>query len=283
MKSLKRWILQRLNTLMFFSGIQELHDVIIESKYQEILKNSKNPLLVGGYYPGFSQVDEDSIIQNIASRIYAIEQNEESREFVELGVGDGTQNNTLALLLNGWKGLWFGGQDMVLASNQNLKFHKVWITLESLRNEVIPSILKIKNLNLLSLDLDGNDYWIAKDLLKNNVHPDIWIQEYNSLFSPYIKWTIPYDDKHVCKYDGYWGASLGAFVELFESSGYFLVACNVTGANAFFVKEKFRDKFLDIPSDVNLLYMPNRAWLYKSKRKLSNRISLGINPSETTH
>jgi hypothetical protein len=283
MKSLKRWLLQRLNTLMFFTGIQELHDVILESKYQETLKNSKNPLLVGGYYPGFSQVDEDSIIHNIASRIYAIEQNEGSREFVELGVGDGTQNNTLALLLNGWKGLWFGGQDMVLASNQNLKFHKVWITLESLRNEVIPSILKIKNLNLLSLDLDGNDYWIAKELLKNNVHPDIWIQEYNSLFPPNIKWTIPYDDKHVCKYDGYWGASLGAFVELFESSGYFLVACNVSGANAFFVKEKFRDKFLDIPSDVNLLYMPNRAWLYKSKRKLSNRISLGINPSETTH
>ena len=75
MKSLKRWILQRLNTLMFFTGIQELHDIILESKYQEILRNSNNPLLIGTYYPGFSQVDEDSIIQNISCRIYAMEQN----------------------------------------------------------------------------------------------------------------------------------------------------------------------------------------------------------------
>jgi len=281
LKFLGQYILRRILHLIYVSGISELHDIIMESRYQQIRKDSGNPLLQGPYQPGFSQIDEDSIIQEIINRIDKFQQNSGALEFVELGVGNGTQNNTLALLINGWKGLWFGGQDIVLESSSRLKFDKVWITLESLREKVIPAILKMENLKLLSCDLDGNDYWIAKDLLTNNIRPDIWVQEYNSLFLPHIKWTIPYNDNHVCKYDGYWGASLGAFVELFESNGYFLVACNVSGTNAFFVKEKFRDKFLDISSDINQLYMPNRAWLYKSRNKLSNRITLGINPSKS--
>lgn len=268
---------------MFLTGIQELHDIIMESRYKEIMRESKNPLLHGSYYPGFSQIDEDSIIQKITERIFTNRDDLQSREFVELGVGDGTQNNTLALLVDGWEGLWFGGQEMVLKNIPRLKFKKLWITLESLKDDVIPEILNLKSLKLLSVDLDGNDYWIAKDLLANNVSPDIWIQEYNSIFPPHIRWTIPYDDSHECKYDGYWGASLGAFVDLFESNGYFLVACNASGANAFFVKDKFRDKFLDIPSEIGDLYMPNRAWLYKSKSKLSNRISLGIDPNKSRH
>jgi hypothetical protein len=281
MKFLSKYILRRILHLVWVTGISESHDIIMEARYQQIRKDSGNPLLQGAYHPGFSQTDEDSIIHEIVKRVDSFKQNPGTREFVELGVGDGTQNNTLGLLINGWKGLWWGGQDIILEFNSRLKFDKLWITLESLRERIIPVILKMENLELLSCDLDGNDYWIAKDLLANNVRPDIWVQEYNSVFLPNIKWTIPYDDNHICKYDGYWGASLGAFVELFESHGYFLVACNVSGANAFFVKEKFRDKFLDIPPEINQLYMPNRAWLHKSRNKLSNRITLGIDPTKS--
>lgn len=281
MKFLRQNILRRILHLIWVIGISESHDIIMESKFQKIRKDSGNPLLQGPYHPGFSQTDEDSIIQEIVNRVDKFQQNSGAREFVELGVGDGTQNNTLALLINGWNGLWFGGQDIVVKFTTRLKFNKIWITLESLREKVIPAILKIENLKLLSCDLDGNDYWIAKDLLAHNIRPDIWVQEYNSLFLPHIKWTIPYYDNHVYKYDGYYGASLGAFVELFESNGYFLVACSVNGANAFFVKEKFRDEFLDISSDTNQLYMPNRPWLHKSRNKMSHRITLGIDPTKS--
>ena len=98
-----------------------------------------------------------------------------------------------------------GGENIALESIPQVKFERLWITLQSLRTKIIPAILKMENLKLLSCDLDGNDYWIAKDLLAHDIRPDIWVQEYNPLFPPQIKWTIPYDDNHVCKYDGYWG------------------------------------------------------------------------------
>ena len=281
MKQLKQYVLKRINSLVYATGIQELHDVIVYSKFQQIQKGSGNTLLQGSCYPGFSQVDEDSIIREILVYIEEFKPLTSPRDFVELGVGDGTQNNTLALLMSGWKGLWFGGEDLAIELTPQLKFDKVWITLDSLKNRVIPEILKLQNLKVLSLDLDGNDYWIAKELLANNVQPDIWVQEYNSLFPPHVKWVMPYNENHVCKYDGYWGASLSAFVDLFELNGYFLVACNVSGVNAFFVKEKFKDKFIGIPSDIDQLYMPNRAWLYKSKRKLSNQILHGLDPTKS--
>ena len=163
--------------------------------------------------------------------------------------------------------------------NSRIKFKKLWITRESLQNEIISDIKQIVNLKVLSLDLDGNDYWFASDLLEAKVLPDVWIQEYNSNFGPQTKWTIPYDKSHVCKYDSYWGASLAAFVDLFKLHGYFLVACNVTGVNAFFVKEEHKDKFADVPTDINKLFMPSRPWLYKARKNVSSLITMGIDPS----
>ena len=106
MKSIKKYLFRNLKNIFYLIGIQELHDIIMDTRYHEILNKSENPL-IKSYYPGFSQVDEDSILSNINSRLGNNNSNASQNKFVELGVGNGTQNNTLALLLNGWSGLWF--------------------------------------------------------------------------------------------------------------------------------------------------------------------------------
>jgi hypothetical protein len=273
---LKKWLSRQFERIQYFTGSQELHDIVMESKYFEILNNSTNPLLAN-YYRGFSQLDEDTIIANILDRLDIDSEFPDTNEFVEIGVGDGTENNTLTLLVSGWKGLWFGGQDLIIKSSNDLNFIKLWITRKNLADEIIPRIKDLKNLKLLSLDLDGNDYWFASDLLGNGIRPDVWVQEYNGSFGPKTKWTIPYDENHVCKYDGYWGASIALFVQLFNSYGYNLIACNASGANAFFVKSEFMSRFADVPDSTAALYMPPRRWLYKSKNRVSPKIAMGIN------
>ena len=84
MKFLRQNILRRILHLIWVSGISESHDIIMESKFQQIRKDSGNPLLQGPYHPGFSQTDEDSIIQEIVNRVDKFQQNSGAREFVEL-------------------------------------------------------------------------------------------------------------------------------------------------------------------------------------------------------
>ena len=89
--------------------------------------------------------------------------------------------------------------------------------------------------NLVSMDLDGNDFFFVKTILEQGVDPDLFIVEYNGKFPPPIRFTINYDAAYKWSGSDYFGASLQSFVDLFESFGLRLVCCNVTGANAFFV------------------------------------------------
>ena len=95
------------------------------------------------------------------------------------------------------------------------------------------------DLGLLHIDLDGNDYWIWKQIDK--FAPRILILEYNSVFGSENSWTVPYQAdfyRFNAHYSGlYWGASLPALVELSSAKGYDLVGCNSAGNNAYFVRK----------------------------------------------
>jgi hypothetical protein len=234
---------------------------IVESR----AKLSKNPL-TKSYGKSFSQNDEDRILNEILKRI-----NLDLNTFVEFGPGNGLENNTVSLLLKGWKGLWIGGEDLEvnIPKNNKLNFFKEWINLEKLESYL--SLLKDFQPAIISMDLDGNDYYFMEYLLSNSVKPAIIIQEYNGLFPMEIHWIQEYNPNHIWDGSSYYGASLLAYKELFAKHEYSLLCCNLTGVNSFFVKNEFLNCFLDIPKvDMDKfvfpLGYPNRSQSMPNKR-----------------
>lgn len=212
----------------------------------------------------FSQSDEDGITLEILRRIKKVNKG----FFIELGVGDGTENNTLLLLSLGWKGFWVGGNELAFKTENSKKFvyFKKWITAENIL-EIFRKgmkILKEKEIDLISIDLDGNDFYIVETLLKSKIFPNVFILEYNAKFPPPIKFKIDYDPKHKWSVDDYFGSSLQTFNELLSSYDYKLICCNShTGANCFFIKKKFANLFKDVPKDIEKIYSEPRYILYK--------------------
>ncbi len=214
----------------------------------------RNPLLAFGAKV-FSQNDEDGLIEEICRRMGL----GPSSAFVELGVGDGAENNTLNLLVQGWRGVWLGG--VALASDrlsEQLRFRRCWIDRDNVVALVRDALAAagVTQPDVVSLDLDGNDWHLAEALLDAALRPALFVVEYNATFRPGTRWVMPYDAAHQWDGSAYFGASLAAFQGLFDAHGYRLVACNLTGANAFFVRREFDLAFADVPADWRALYMP---------------------------
>ena len=241
----------------------QIHDRILHETWQAQVGRSKNPLnKTGAKY--FSQTDEDGITLEILQRL-----NITSGAFAEFGVGDGSENNTLILIANKWKGFWVGGQSLFFTVRDDLKnfcFTRKWIDLENIVGLARDSMSRIgcESLDLISLDLDGNDIYFVEALLKDGFLPKVFIVEYNAKFAPPIEFQIEYNARHTWMTDDYWGASLTSYAKLFSKYQYFLVCCNAhTGVNAFFVREEFAHRFSDVPRDLKDLYYGPRYQLYK--------------------
>src|SRR5207247_4732381 len=111
------------------------------------------------------------------------------------------------------------------------------------------------DMGLLSVDIDGNDYWVLEAI--EVVSPRILIVEYNSTFRPDAAVTIPYDpafDRTRARPSNlYWGASLAAVAMAADQKGLLLVGSNSAGNNAFFVRR-------DLLGDLRPL-QPSEAWV----------------------
>lgn len=235
------------------------NQLLVELIYQERLKQHKNTFARCFAKKHFSQTDEDGITLEIINRIRSVD-NGYGKTFAEFGVGDGCENNTLVLLSHGWRGSWFGGEDLAFSADNSLslRFNKVWITKSSIVDcyQIALNNWSIKQLDLISLDLDGNDYHLIESLLNEGANPALFICEYNAIFPVGTDWKISYQDDFRWNGDHYFGASLTAYVELFSRHDYFLCACNPhTGANAFFVQSKYRHLFPDVPSSIEDIYV----------------------------
>jgi hypothetical protein len=214
-----------------------------------------NPLLQFGC-KFYSQNDEDGIIAEICRRIGLID----GGVFVEFGVGNGLENNTILLLAKGWRGVWIDGQNLAFdaAHSSKLKFLRKWVTRDNcveVMNEGL-SQLQLDDVDLISLDLDGNDLYFCEAILDSGKRPRIFIVEYNGKLPPPVRWSIPYDAEHTWDETDFQGASLQSFVDLFERFNYRLVACNLTGVNAFFVDRKYEQVFTEVADDPARLFMP---------------------------
>lgn len=189
----------------------------------------------------FSQHDEDGIIQFLIHHVKIA-----NRTFIEFGVEHYEESNTRFLLVNNnWQGMVLDGSaknvDYIrrdrLSRRHDLEAHQAWITRENI-NELLERSGFDQDLGLLSIDVDGNDYWIWKAI--SGFRPRIVVCEYNSVLG-LAPVTIPYraDFDRARAHDSrlYYGASLSALACLATKKGYKLVGSNQRGNNAFFVRE----------------------------------------------
>lgn len=243
--------------------LESQHDLLVRAEWSRSKDEAKNPLnRFGAKY--FSQGDEDGLTLEIARRLGI-----ENGTFAELGVGNGLENNTLILLARGWRGFWIGGENLAFNHQLNpkrLSFLHAWVSLENLTSLIRQGMesLGVGTLDVLSLDLDGNDYYFAREILKAGILPKLFILEYNAKFPPPIKWTIAYDANHSWGVTDYQGASLALFAELLSEFSYTLVCCNAaTGANAFFVRDEYLCHFADVPKSIDDVFVECRYQVYK--------------------
>jgi hypothetical protein len=217
-------------------------------------------------YKVYSESDEDGIIAEIFRRVGT-----ESRIFFEFGVGDGLANNTLNLLVGGWRGYWIDGsaefcaiinrehRDYIGAGR--LSVLNEFITRDSI-NRQIEKLGIPQEIDLLSIDVDGNDYWIWTAM--EAVSPRVVVIEYNATLRPPQRIVMPYKDSYCWNGSNYFGASLAALEALGRQKGYALVGCNYTGVNAFFVREDLvTDRFCQ-PFTAETHYEPARYLRLKS-------------------
>jgi hypothetical protein len=214
----------------------------------------------------YSQTDEDGITIEILRRIDCLK----NGTYGEYGVGDGTENNTLILAALGWRGFWVGGQTLRPNINEGrgnkFQYVKDWITLDNIIDITTRCLRLIErdSVDVISLDLDGNDIHFLRRLMESGLRPKLFIVEYNAKFPPPVEFEIAYNPKHIYQNDDYFGASLASLERLFEGFNYRLICCNShTGANAFFIDQKYSSLFDDVPTDVNDIFVGPRYALYR--------------------
>jgi len=242
---------------------QVLNSRQLEARQQAELQHA-NPL-VRCSAKCYSQNGEDGIILEMIRRLAL----GHPLNFVEFGVGNGLENNTVNLLFHGHRGAWVGGEDLAFAlpkGGQRLHYTKTWITAENAVELYRQSCdkLGVDQADLFSLDLDGVDLYILEALLNSGQRPAIVICEYNGKFPPPVEFCIAYDPQHQWDGSDYFGASLASFNRSLSEAGYRLVGCDISGVNAFWVHERFAAAFSDVPSRIEDLYVAaNYGYLYR--------------------
>jgi len=197
-----------------------------------------------------SQHGEDGILEAILRRIGTT-----NRYCVEFGIGRGRECNTAYLVRKkGWRGLWMDGQpaSSLKTPPAGLQFHQEFITAEKI-NALFAKYGVPREFDLLSIDIDGNDYWVWKELA--GYRPRVVAIEYNASVPPTEAKVMPYEPCFVWQKTDYYGASLLALERLGRAKGYVLVACDESGANAFFVARELAEGAF-VHNSIGVLYRP---------------------------
>lgn len=204
----------------------------------------ENPAGFG--FKAYSQCDEDGIVQNILTRL---DQGNDG-VFVEIGTGNGTENNTHFLALLGWRGVWLEASDAsirymrehVPADSRRLAIAQAFIDVDNVVPHVDRQLAQIGaySIDLLSVDIDGNDLYVTRRLLER-YQPAVVVVEYNARWRWPAAVVVPYEPNRVWSEDDFHGCSFARWVK--ELAGYSPVSCNLAGTNAFFVRSSEAHRF----------------------------------------
>lgn len=242
--------------ILFFMLAQKKYEskmqTILDIQEKSLFMNAKNYINSVCYkqinsleeveFQVFSQFGEDGIIQWL---IHNVELN--NKIFVEFGVENYMESNTRFLLMNNnWKGLIIDGSKENINQVRNWKdFWKYdltavdeFITKDNINDIILKSGFE-GDIGLLSIDIDGNDYWVLNSI--ECISPRILICEYNSIFGADKKVSVPYDEnfirteKHYSNL--YWGGSIRTFCDWAEENDYYYAGSNSAGNDAFFIRK----------------------------------------------
>ncbi len=252
---------------------QILAELLYRQYWQELrFKTPDSPALKGR--KAYSQNDEDGIIEEIFSRVGA-----HPRVFVEIGCGDGRENNSHLLGIGGWSGVWIDGSRKniqtlrseyeavetgrfrreCLAERQKIVVAHRFMSRENAQSVVAECLNRLgvgpEDVAFLSVDIDGNDLEIADSIL-GSLQPHCLSIEYNAIFPPSVRYETPYQESFVWKGDDHFGSSLLSICERLSKRDYSLICCNLSGVNAFFAHRKIIEKFERY--DVGDLYVAPR-------------------------
>jgi hypothetical protein len=252
---------------------KELHRLVqIQLYYEDLAREAnRNPdsLVLSGFKV-FSQVDEDGIIERIFTEIGTT-----SRVFVEIGCGNGLENNTHYLLLKGWRGVWVDGSraniDYISShlplnkavNSERLVVINQMVTQENALDVVAPAKhfaeATGQPIDFLSVDIDSFETAVVKSL--SALAPRVICIEYNPELRPPLSMGVESGYFTGWKYSFYHGASLQAVVDDMEVLGYVLVSCSLSGFNAFFVKRSELKGVLKSPLPIERLYQSPKSYL----------------------
>lgn len=230
-------------------------------------------------FSGFSQNGEDGIIDVLRSQIL-----QPNRYFVEIGAADGIENNSGWLaVVEKYNGIMVEGSPHLVerarrtvgAYNIGVECLNMFVNTENVRSLKERSFHA--NPDIFSLDIDGNDYYIAKAIMDCGFRPKIFVVEYNSVYGPDRALTIKYQQNFVFTKAHsthlYYGVSLLGWRKFFEHHGYRFVTVDKNGVNAFFVDSRcFNTDFLD--NIVPLHFADNRSQFLKYRVPSEKQFSL---------
>ncbi len=201
-------------------------------------------------FKAFSQWGEDGIIDWLVNLIPSI-----NPSFVEFGVSDYRESNTRLLLQSkNWRGLIIDGSEENISAIKSQEIYwkydieakQAFITTENINTLISESGFQ-NDIGLLSVDIDGNDYWVWEAI--TTINPAIVICEYNTAFGDIYPLTIPYQPDFQRKEAHhsllYFGASIQALISLGKEKGYTCIGTTSSGCNAFFIRNDLAHHVLD--------------------------------------
>lgn len=262
-------VLQKLDKIQ--DEIEKNRMLIVQSRIREFCKIGKLPILADSEFKVFSQWGEDGIIQYLISKVQIT-----NKVFVEFGVEDYLESNTRFLLMNNnWSGLIIEANGDAISKIRSSKLYRLYnlqTACAFIKKNNINSLISGAGINgdigILSIDIDGNDYWIWEAISEDVICPRIVIIEYNSIFGKEHPITIPYDDNivRVKAHDSnlFYGASIKALCTLAYKKGYVFVGSNSAGNNAFFVRKDMSSKLLEVDCETGYIESKFRESLDKS-------------------
>jgi len=173
-----------------------------------------------------SQNGEDGILEALFELIGTT-----NRHAVEFGAGIGpSECNSLRLVdEDGWTPTWWDGADQPPDS----RVRQVFVTADNI-NALLVDHAVPERPDLISIDIDSNDYWIL-DALDERLTPRVLVIEYNASLGPTDRLTVAYDPAFVWEVNDYFGASLAALAAAASRRDLALIGCDSLGINAFFV------------------------------------------------
>lgn len=263
------------------SAVDTGTQLLLAAMWREASQRGHTPSFADVAFSNFSQTEEDGIIWLLVSLLGA-----RTRRIVEFGAGDGTECNAANLILNhGWDAFLVDGDaanvelGRSFLSTRSIRrilpphFVQSWVTRENV-NALLADNGVTGQVDILSIDLDGIDYWVWDAI--DVIDPAIVIMEFNASWLADASVTVPYRADFAAQWIeldridprtgtppivSYHGASLPALVRLGRRKGYRLIGTNALGFNAFFVKAELRPElFPEVAAEDCFDHPP--AWLH---------------------